>query len=334
MRFVLEEASWAWNGTGREAYIERIEQLLDRLDAAHARREPFAASDELLSQPILGTSTLADLLWDRSLALSLPHDVSERLTPHFDKMRRWDEEMEWPPFEVDIAGTDVLSPSAALAHARVVEGQATACLPLPGTWSGPLEVTVGGVEARVHFVVNEASHRAFFRDALRVERVDEAGLETLAPHAFPALFFLDGVWDGLRHFQGGYARVRDTLHHLLGVLDDHGAWVFTDDTGRLSPTEPEPKEDAKRTPVTNQIIERRFKGWGLDIAPENPNVRVDGKCRRARERALGKKTLYCEWHYKFEPDTNRAHLHGPVPESGKRMIIAIFRDHLPLPGDE
>ncbi|MFS8067214.1 MAG: hypothetical protein ACMG6S_12660 [Byssovorax sp.] len=262
------------------------------------------------------------------MALSLPHEVSERLAPHFTAMRYWDEEMNWPAFEVNVAGRDVLSPSAALAHARVVKGQATACLPLPGTWSGSLEVTVGGVKARVHFVVNEASHRTFFRDALQVERAAEGGLEALAPHAFPALFFLDGVWDGLRLFQGGYPRIRDTLHHLLAVLDDHGAWVFTDDTGRISPTEPEPNEGAPRKPVTNQLIERRFTGLGLDIVPEKPDVRADGKSRRARERELGDKTLYCEWHFRFEAHINRVHLHEPVPESGEKMIIAIFRDHL------
>jgi hypothetical protein len=333
MRFVLEEASWAWDGADRGAYIERIEQLLDRLDTAHERDEPFAASSELLQQTILGTSTLADLLWDPSLALSLPHDVSERLVPHFSAMRYWDDETPWPLFEVNIDGRDVLSLSASLTHARVAAGQATACLPLPGSWSGPQEVTVNGIEARVHFVVNEASHRAFFRDALKVERVNEAGLEALAPHAFPSLFFLEGVWDGLRHFEGGYVRVREQLHKLLAVLDDHGAWVFTDDTGRLSPGEREPEKDAQRKPVTNRIIERRFMGLGLDVAPEKPDVYEDGKCRRARERDLGERTLYCEWHCKFEPHVNRAHLHGPTPDSEKKLIVAIFRDHLPLPGD-
>lgn len=333
MRFVLEEASWSWDGTRRDDYIERIERLLDRLDVAHDRGELCATSSELLSQKILGASTLADLLWDQSLALSLPHEVSERLAPHFSAMHFWDEDTAWPALEVTIAGNDILSPSAALAHRRVTEGQATACLPLPGRWTGPLSVTVGGSAQQVHFVVDEGTHRAFFRDALQVERADEAGLEGLAPHAFPDTFFLNGIWDGLRHFDGGYGRVRDTLHNLLAVLDDHGAWVFTDETGRLSPAEPRPKEVAKRLPITNQLIERRFGGFGLDIAPENPDVHADGRCRRAREKALGDTTLYCEWHFKFQPHINRAHLHAPVPESDHKIIVAIFRDHLPLPGD-
>ena len=108
--------------------------------------------------------------------------------------------------------------------------------------------------------------------------------------------------------------------------------MFTDDTGRLSRDEAEPI-DEQRQPVSNQIIGRRFKKWGFDIAPEKPNVREDGRCRRPRERVLEGRTLYCEWHYKFEGHVNRAHIHPPVSESGGKMIIAIFRDHLPLPGD-
>lgn len=332
MRFVLEEASWAWDGRDRDTYIERIEQLLDRLDVARERGEPYAASRELLQQTILGMHTLADLLWDPSLPLRLPSEVVQRVNALFSSIRYWDDEVPWPAIDASIAGRVVSSPSAVVAHAQVTRGSATACLPLPGIWSGPCRVIVDGVDARVHFVVDTLSHRAFFRDALAVERADEEGLQALAPHAFPDVFFLEGVWDGLRHFEGGYARVREALHHLLAVLDDHGAWVFTDETGRLSRDEPEPS-DKKRKPARDEIVEARFKRWGFEIAPEAPEVRMDGRCRRSRERVLGGRTLYCEWHYKFEKHINRAHIHPPVTASGGKVIVAIFHSHLPLPGD-
>ncbi|ATB38861.1 hypothetical protein CYFUS_004296 [Cystobacter fuscus] len=332
MRFVLEESSWAWDGKNRETYIERIEQLLDRLDIAYEREEPYLASRELLQQQVFGAYTLNDLLWNQDSPLNLPFEVSQRVVGHLNMMQYWDEEMAWPAIDVNIAGSDVLSPSAALVHARVGRRQATACLPLPGTWSGPCEVIVAGAKERIHFVVDEPSHRAFFRDTLEVEHVDEAGLEALAPHAFPVLMFLKGVWSELGHFEGGYARIRQSLHHFLAVLDDHGAWVFTDETGRLSPEEPVPG-DKERRPVTNQLIQQRFIHWAFDVAPEKPNVRADGVCRRARERELGGQTLYCEWHYKFEGHVNRAHIHPPVTASKGKVIVAIFRDHLPLPGD-
>lgn len=330
MRFLLEETSWAWDGRDRAAYIERIEQLLDRLDVAYERDEPYAASRELLAQRVLGEHALTDLLWNPDLPLNVPPEVRQRIAALFNTMRYWDDEAEWPGVEAKIGDRDVLSPSAVLAHARVAEGMATACLPLPGTYHGLCEVIVDERKELVHFVVDESSHRAFFRDALEVERANEAVLQALAPHAFPDLYFMDGVWDGLRHFEGGYARVRRDLHRFLATLDDHGAWVFADTTGRLSPGEPEPR-DKNPKPVTNEIIEQRFKGLGLMMAPEKPNVRADGTCRRARERVLGTRTLYCEWHYKFEPHVNRAHIHPPIQESGGKLIIAIFRDHLPLP---
>lgn len=330
MRFVLEEASWLWDGSDRVAYIENIEQLLDRLDVARERGESFAASRVLLDQTVYQSHKLSDLLWDRDSPLRLAPEIRQRVDALFGAIRYWDDERDWPDIDATIAGRTVVSPSAALAHSRVVQGDSTACFPLPGNLAGPHEVSVKGVVAVVHFVVDEVSHRAFFRDALNVERVKEAGIAALAPHAFPDTFFLDGVWDGLRHFEGGYARVRDDLHRLLSVLDDFGAWVFTDTTGRLSPFEPLPADETKKNP-TNQIIERRFRGFGLEIAPENPNVKLDGASRRDRERKLGSRTLYCEWHYKFEPHVNRAHLHEPVPESGGKVVMAIFRDHLKLP---
>ncbi len=187
MRFLLEETSWGWDGTERDAYVERVEQILDRLDVAREREEPYAGSSLLLTQAILGAHTLADLLWNRDSPLHLPPEVSERIAPHFGAMTYWDDETPWPAVDVKLAGRDVFSPSIALAHARVTRGEATACIPLPGSWSGPLDVVVDQVGTPVHFVVDERSHRAFFRDAIEVERADEDGVAALAPHAFPDL---------------------------------------------------------------------------------------------------------------------------------------------------
>ena len=332
MRFVLEESSWSWDGQDREGFIERLEQLLDRTDVARERGEAFAASTELLRQQVHGHE-LSDLLFNTELPLSLPPEVGQRVAALLGSLTLWDEREQWPGLEVRIGGAEpVLSVSGAFAHARTEAGVATACLALPGKVSGPQEVVMDGLPVQVHFVVDEATHRAFFRHALEVERVDERGLEELAEHAFPDLYFCDGVWRGLGEMEGGYARVREALHQVLGVLDDHGAWVFTDESGRLSRNDPAPS-DAERQPVTNQLVGRRFQQWGYEVAPEKPNVREDGACRRARERMLGRRTLYCEWHYKFERHTNRLHLHPPVPESGNRVVVAILHGHLPLPGD-
>lgn len=328
MTFVLDEASWEWDGADRALYTERIELLLDRLDIARERGETFSASSELLNQRIRGADTLNDLLWDQEKGLALPREVRERVAARFGALTFWDDNEEWPALEVTVANRTVVSPSAALAHKRAGQGVPTACIALPGNWSGPHEVVVCGLARLVHYVTDEATHRAFFRENALAG--GEQTLVELSEHAFPSLLFTAGVWDGIRRFDGGYARVRARLHELLATLDDHGAWVFTDTTGRLSRDEPM-AGTAKPVAITNAVIQARFGGCGLDVAPEKPNVYADLTCRRARECVVGGVTLYCEWHFKFEPHINRAHFHAPVPQSGNKVVVAFFRDHLPLP---
>jgi hypothetical protein len=82
---------------------------------------------------------------------------------------------------------------------------------------------------------------------------------------------------------------------------------------------------------SNQIIERRFVGFNVDISPENPNVYRDPDCRRAREITIGTTKLYCEWHAKIQAHQNRIHVHAPVKESNEKFIVAIVHEHLELP---
>lgn len=325
MHFVLEESSWSWDGGDPAELVERIEQLLDRLDCARERGERFAASTELLNQEIAGLP-LYDLFWGADHPLALPHEVKERLTPIFSSIPKWDEQEPFGEFEASIAGHEVVSPSAVFVHARVCGGETIACLPLPGAWSGPCSVVVGERAAIVHFVVDEVTHRGFFRSAVRACKHDVQAVEGLASHAFPETCFIDRVWRGVRDFDGGYPRVRDSLLSFLAVLDDHGEWVFTDETGRLSPEEPA-HQGAQRVRVTDEIIQRRFHGWGFEVAPEHADAARNAARRRDRTRTLGAEQLYCEWHYKIEGHTNRVHIHKPTPASQGKVIVAIFTQH-------
>lgn len=163
-------------------------------------------------------------------------------------------------------------------------------------------------------------------------------LKLLAPNAYPNLHFFKSVWDGIVDFEGGYVRVSAELRRYLAVLDDVGHWVFTEPPPAISPTDTV-KPLTGRNP-TSAIIEERFKGAGLTMAPEKPNVRIKDKHRKPREilfewtNEAGRKEtkiLYCEWHGKIEAHTNRVHIYPPIPESGNRLIVAIFHKHLPLP---
>lgn len=151
--FVLEESSWHWDGAERDAYVEMIEALLDRLDVIRDRGERYAASRELLAQDILEHHSLADLIWDAGLPLRLPPEVRERIAVHLGILRYWDDELDWVGIEVEVRGYRVTSPSAALAHSLVSTGRPVACLPLGQTWSGPCPTVLEGRMVDIHFVL-------------------------------------------------------------------------------------------------------------------------------------------------------------------------------------
>lgn len=331
MDFVIEESSWAWDGSEPAAYLERVESLLDRLDVARERGEVFMASGELLAQRLVGERSLADLLWGEDEAIGLSHDLRERLTVLLGPLLFWDEDGVYPGLDVEIEGVEVFSPSAAYAHARVGAGDATACLPLPGIWRGPQAVFVDGRGESVHFVTDEATHRGFFRGQIAARKV-EGAVEPLAPHAFPDTYFVDGVWRGLRDFEGGYTRVRDDLLSFLECFDDNAGWIYSDITGRLTRDEMAPPQGAPQA-ISNKILEDRFAALGLLVSPEAGDVHKNERSRMARERTIGGRVLYCEWHLKIERHINRVHFHAPVAESDWRPIVAIFHRHLYLPGD-
>jgi len=215
----------------------------------------------------------------------------------------------------------------AWAHHWVRQGSPVACLSL--VRDGALETTSALGSTPVFFVTNEIGRRAFWRDAIVVMGDDLGTLQNLASKAFPSLFFADDVLSALRTLPGGYVAIRERVKAALVVLNEHGRWVFQAPPPVLRPDEA-PGPDPSARP-SNQIVERRFLGFGLDVAPENPNVRLSRVPREAREILVGGRTLYCEWHIKLEPHRNRIHIHEPTPESGDRVVVAIIHEHLPLP---
>lgn len=323
--FVIEESSWQHEAVDRVSYVERIEQWLDSLDRAWERQEGACASHVLLTVEVFN-QTLADVFWSGGL----PWEVQERITTHFNRMNYWDDEGEYQKWDARVGGLSLeFAPSLAYTHRRVSDGDLVACLPLPGRWRGRIEVGDASDLALVHFVVDDATHRDFFRHGIELQKLDLASIENLVPHAYPSTRFLDHTWRDARDFEGGYARVRESLLAFLAMFDDHAGWIHRDESGRIHPSES--ADDVKRVPVTRHLIEQRFRGFGYEVAPESPEVASDSKCRRARERDVGGRIIYCEWHYKIQRHTNRVHFHGPIPESDDLPIIAIFCQHLPLP---
>lgn len=333
MAFVIDGSEWQFDGWSAEEIELALGRLLDRVTIAGERRERVWIGDDLQTRPVLGELSVWEL-WSPQCPVRLAPELRQELAAMLVGRLRYLDEESWPDGMADHTAVSISgsppseSSDVAWAHHSVRSRSAVACLGLRREGVHPTATESG--KADVHWVVDEPGHRAFFRAAIDVEHDCESTLERLAPHAFPDLYFVDGVWRGIGDFAGGYHAVRESLRHLLTVLDDHGCWAFTaappqireDDGGEVGTGNP-----------NNELIEQRFTTYGITLAPEKADVKADNRCRSARERIVGNRTLYCEWHAKLSPNRNRVHVHSPVPESGGKLVVAIFHEHLPLPGD-
>lgn len=334
MAFVVDGAEWRFDGIPAVEVAAAIDSLLERVWIAKDRGEVVWIGDDLQTRHVLGDFDLWSLSSGKT-AVQLTPEVWQELAAWLGSARRYVDETDWPEGFPDASTISIGEELAeentdvAWAHHSVRARRAIACLGLRRIGQHSTVSTSG--TAVVHWVTNEQGHRAFWLDAIDVEGDSTETLQRIAPHAFPDLYFDDGVWRGLNDFEGGYAAVRKTLRNVLFVLDTDGAWAFTAPPPPLTRREP-PGPDLDARP-SNQVIERRFRGFNLDMAPEKPDVFRDRTCRLAREIALGDATLYCEWHAKLEPHQNRVYVHAPVQASGGRVVIGIFHRHLPLPGE-
>ena len=327
----MDSAEWSFDGWPEGKVADAIEHLINCVWTARDRDEVVWIGDDLQTRSVLEDWNLWSL-FSPDAPIRLSPELRQELAawlgsaPHYLDEERWPTGMEETFIKVDQNLPEENS-DQAWAHHHVRSGRPVACLSLRR--SGPHTTASALGSATVHWIVDESTHRAFWRDAIEVERGGTEALERLSPHAFPDLHFHTAVWQGLNSFAGGYLAVRRELQRYLTVLDQHGVWAFTFPPPALALGEAA-GSDPSVLP-SNQIVERRFHGLNLDISPENSNVHADSGCRRAREITIGTQTLYCEWHGKLERHRNRIYMHPPVPASKGKVIIAIFTDHLALP---
>ena len=334
MAFVVDGSEWCFDGWSHEEIRNAIDNFLERISIARDRNEVIWIGDNFQTRSVLGDQDLWSL-FSPDCPVQLSIDICQELSAWLGMAPLYLDDPSWPDgVEEALIQVEMEAPAEnqdiAWAHHRVRNGSAAACLGLKR--SGPHLTKSDLGEATLYWVQDENTHRAFWRSAIKFEGDDEAALERLSPHAFPDLYFHSDVWRGLSRLAGGYLSHRSEVQRYLATLDEFGKWAFTFPPPALRPGEPA-GPNPKAQP-SNQIIERRFLGLKLDMAPENPNVFKDRRCREAREIELAAKILFCEWHAKIEPHQNRIHIHPPASESGGKVIIAIIHRHLPLPGDD
>ncbi|MGN2245640.1 hypothetical protein ACFWZ3_02995 [Frateuria sp. GZRR35] len=327
MAFVVDGSEWEVNRfASPTAFVEALDALVGRVNVALDRDEVVWIGDELQSKVILDGCDLWSL---REAGLNLPGELLQELGVWLGRARYYLDEDEWPAgfesFEVSVGGEAIESSDVSWAHHCVLAQRPVACLGLQR--NGVLRTKSATGEAYVRWVRDEPGHVGFWRDVIASD--DNAGqLEALAQNAFPDLYFVQNVWRGIGDFNGGYRAVSTKLRRALSILNDYGVWVFTASPPNLHPAEP---SGVERGAPTKLLIQQRFAGLGLTVSPEAIEVRHDGTCRRAREVVVGGRTLYCEWHEKFELHQNRIYFHPPVAQSGNKTVIGFFTHHLPLP---
>ncbi|QHG74437.1 hypothetical protein [Ensifer adhaerens] len=315
MSFVVDGSDWLFDGWDHNEIHGWIEALLEFVENSRVAEQTIWIGEDLQSKPMLNGHDLWTIA-SRGGMLGLPSEVVQELTAWLMRAPLYLDEPEWPDdFDdtmVSIAhAAQVDNPDVAWAHHSVRAGRPVGCLSLRR--SGKIATSTAAGEVGVFWVRNETDRVYFWRDAIEMTGDSEENLVSFANWAFPQIYFYDGALHGLRRLAGGYLAIRDEVKRTLAVLNDYAVPAFS------------------AAPVTNQNIQTRFRGFGIDAAPENPNVYLDGHCRRAREVEIGGITLYCEWHVKLEPHRNRIHVHAPIEATGGRVIVAIIHEHLPLP---
>ncbi|QRY33569.1 hypothetical protein JVX96_09855 [Variovorax sp. PDNC026] len=330
MAFVVDSSDWNFNGRSSDQVQIVIERFLDQLAKATECGERVWIGDALQSRAVRGTNDLWSLR-DADSDLQLNPEIWQELAAYLGRSLHYLDEEHWPDNFDDInISIDGGSPSdnedVAWAHHNVQAGTAVACI---GLWrSGLFQTTSNHGSVEVRWLYDERSKAEFWRSAIVLEGDTQADLVRLAHRAYPNLYFHLDVLNKADEFNGGYHANAPELKRYLENLSDYGAWVFT------APPPAETQQDPRfgTGSPTSQLIQRRFELIGLVVAPENPDVFRDGRCRRAREIEVEMKTLYCEWHCKLQGHQNRIHIHGPIRESGDKVVVAIFAVHLPLPG--
>lgn len=344
MSFVVDSDDWRFDGWSAAELQSALEDLLERIDVTSRRNERVWIGEDLQTQSVFEQLDLWSLRGPGS-PLQIDPEVWQELAAWLGRAAFYLDEIEWPPdfdnFEIGVDGEAPEShPDLAWAHHSVRAGRAVGCIGLRR--QGSFETVSQQGRVMVHWILDETSHRAFWRSAIDVLGDSIAVVQELAPHAFPDTYFHRGVLGSLNSLVGGYLPFRKKIRQIFSVVDDWGAWIFTAAPPRILPTDEANNADGF---PSNQLVQKRFQARGLEAAPEKPNVYSDKTCREARqitveqevqvgrEIRVERETLYCEWHFKLEPHQNRIHVHAPVKTSGGRPVVGIVCDHLPLPGD-
>jgi hypothetical protein len=305
----LDDIPWSVAPLSPADLEELLDSLSDRIASANSRNELLSAHESLYELPRVADKTLANVLFDRS---DISTTVRLRAQKLIDRIPTFpDGDL---PLEVAWAGQIWLAPTTSWVCQRRQNGDSAACVTaITAGRRLQTSVSAAGLVSPVWFISDEQSHVDYFRHLATQPHCHENDFAALAPHAFPNLVFVDGVFRGLRDLSCPFAHRRDDVVRTLGALSDYSEIIFA---------------SHKEKDIAGQL-----RALGIDASTETRETLEDAKCRTARERRFGSQVLLFDWHAKFEPQVDRLHFCPPMPSSGNKPIIGIIHRHLPLPGD-
>lgn len=313
IRFVIDDLPWADAGLDQKTLIAGLEELADLLRGIVVeRQEPTLASDNLYGVRRIGGRTLTDLLFDWSN--ELPRDLRVELMKIFDRVNtNAIESTEFVELEVVVAGAPWFAAAVAYAATETHGGKPVAVVtPAFSSRTGRVSLRCGESDRALHFVSGEESRLEFVRGVI-VKLIDEDEFVALTPSAFPRLYFVENVFNGLRLLSKPLRDLIEDLVHHLSVLSDHGTEIF----------------ELRK----HQLIEAEFQALGIHISPENTETLNDGACKRARTRSVAGVDHLFDWHTKLQPHVDRIHVHPGTAQTEGRVAVGVIHRHLPLPGD-
>ena len=328
MSFIVDGTDWQFDGCSEEQIYEKIDGFLALVSISRERGETIWIGDDFQNRPMLRDLSLWALFGpDGPSVLSV--EIQQELAAWLNNAPYYRDCLDGPIYSmISVDGEpEVENFDIAWAHHAVRYGLAVGCLSIER--SGPLLTRSQDGEEVVFFVKTEENRLCFWRNAIEVHGDNETSLRQFAENAYPSLYFHGDVLNDVSQLVGGYWKVRNGVKYAFAILNDCGKWAFTFPPPALTMEETYVPDEMAQP--TNQLIQYRFKGLNLEVAPENPNVSRTGMARRAREIQVDNETLYCHWHVKLEPHQNRIHIHKPVSVTDDKLVIGIIHRHLPLP---
>jgi hypothetical protein len=313
MRFVLDESSFALDGLGESAIEESLSDLLELMTHCRRSKELIGRFSEIYRALIGPSLEVHDLLFAEPMRVALPRDLRLAVAVAIDRCVIWDlSDTDVSELEARVDdGPLLFAPSIVFVHRSVGERKGRSCLVLRYSGrSGERTVEVAGVSQPLHFVGTPDDTAHFYRSIFELENASERQYMELAPLAFPGLTFADGLDRQFRRFSRPYPSIRQEVTRHLAALNDHWPAAF------------------QGNPTPDEVARRMRALANVDASPESPNTRANRSARAQRRILLRGREVYCEWHMKLSPTTDRIHFHPGDPMIDRGPIVGIFIDHL------